>query len=418
MSELMLNRREALQIATAFGLSFSLPGLDLKAAEKRGVERPKSLILLWMQGGPSQLETWDPHAGTRIGGEVKALQTTLPGLQIADLYPQMAQEIQHLNVIRSLVSKEGDHERGTYLLKTGYRPDPTLRHPALGAILERELPNAKCEIPQHVTLSGSNWPAWGGFLGAEYDAFKVFEPGFALHNMESYRSKESQERRLSNLRVLERAFQGGRAAQARKTLHSDAIQRALKMMRSEQLRAFKIQDEPAAIKAAYGDNRFGRGCLVARRLIEEGVRSVEVTLDGWDSHANNMSIHQSNAAILDPAFAALVRDLRERDLLQSTVVLCLGEFGRTPNINPLQGRDHWPTGFSCVLGGGGLQSGVVIGATDPENKKTEPQDPVDVHHLFATVLKVCGVEYNKEVLTPIGRPMAYSSGTPIARLLG
>ena len=413
-----IHRRDVLRLAAAWGLSFALPPLDLRAAQKRGTERVKSLIILWMGGGPSQLETWDPHPGTKIGGEVKAIPTRVKGLEIADLYPQMAEQLQDLNVVRSLVTKEGDHERGTYMVKTGYRPDPTLRHPTLGAILETELPLAGVEIPRHIALGDSQWPGWGGFLGAEHDAFKVYNPGYDLHNMQSFRSKESQTRRLANLNVLEQAFQSGRQAQAKKTLHSDAIKRALQMMSSEQLRAFKIQDESQATRTAYGDTQFGRGCLVARRLVEEGVRSVEVTLNGWDSHARNLESHRSNAAILDPAFAALMHDLRQRDLLQSTVVLCIGEFGRTPQINPLEGRDHWPTGFSCVIGGGGLRSGLVIGQTDLEHAKTEPADPIQVPDLYATLLKLFGIEYNKEVIAPIGRPMAYSSGKPIARLLG
>lgn len=412
-----INRRDVLGLAAAWGLSFALPPLDLRAAQKRGSERAKSLIVLWMAGGPSQLETWDPHPGTKIGGEVKAIKTKTTGLEIADLYPRMAEQIHEMNVVRSLVSKEGDHERGTYMVKTGYRPDPTLRHPTLGAILETELPLAGVQIPRHVALGDSQWPSWGGFLGAEHDAFKVFNPGYDLHNMQSFRAKESQDRRIENLSVLEKSFQAGRMAQAKKTLHTDAIKRALQMMSSEQLRAFKVQDEPEEIRKAYGDSQFGRGCLVARRLVEEGVRSVEVTLNGWDSHARNMESHRSNAAVLDPAFASLLNDLKKRDLLQSTVVLCIGEFGRTPQINPLEGRDHWPTGFSCVIGGGGLASGVVLGATDPNNAKTDPQDPVLVPDLYATILNLFGVEYNKEVITPIGRPMAYSAGKPITRLL-
>lgn len=413
-----INRRDVLGLAAAWGLSFALPPMDLRAAQKRGAERAKSLIVLWMAGGPSQLETWDPHPGTKNGGQVSAIKTQTKGLEIADLYPHMAEQIQHMNVVRSLVSKEGDHERGTYMVKTGYRPDPTLRHPTLAAILESELPLAGVNIPRHVALGDSQWPSWGGYLGAEHDAFKVYNPGLDLHNMQSFRAQESQDRRIQNLSVLEKAFQAGRTAQTKKTLHTDAIQRALKMMSSEQLRAFKIDTEPESIRKAYGDSQFGRGCLVARRLVAEGVRSVEVTLNGWDSHARNMESHRSNAAVLDPAFAALISDLKKQDLLQSTVVLCIGEFGRTPQINPLEGRDHWPTGFSCVIGGGGLTSGQVIGATDPNNAKPEPSDPILVPDLYATILNLFGVEYNKEVLTPIGRPMAYTAGKPISRLIG
>ena len=190
------------------------------------------------------------------------------------------------------------------------------------------------------------------------------------------------------------------------------------MMSSKQLSAFEIKDEPQPLRDAYGDSVFGRGCLVARRLVETGVRAVEVTLQGFDSHTNNFSTHQDKAAKLDPAFAALISDLKQRDLLESTIVLCIGEFGRSPSINPLAGRDHWPSGFSCVVGGGGLQSGIVIGETDPTGKKIEPKDPINVNDLYATIFKTMAVDYKQETITPIGRPMVFCDGQPIERLLG
>jgi uncharacterized protein (DUF1501 family) len=190
------------------------------------------------------------------------------------------------------------------------------------------------------------------------------------------------------------------------------------MMSTDQLKAFQIDGEPQRVRGAYGDTLFGRGCLVARRLIETGVRAVEVTLSGFDTHANNFNGHRENARILDPALATLLRDLRERDLWQSTVVLVIGEFGRSPAINPLDGRDHWPSGFSCLIGGGGLKHGQVIGATDPEGNRKAPNDPIEVADLFATILKMFDVNFAHEVITPIGRPIAFSSGKPISRLLG
>jgi len=420
----MWNRRDLMMAAGGLGLSFMLPKLSPKAADKRGKERPKSLIVMYMAGGPSQLETFDPHPGSKIGGLAKAIPTKNADLKICDLYPRTAEQIHHLSVIRSMISKEGDHERGTYLLKTGYRPDPTLKHPSLGAIAAHELPNKDIDIPMHVTLGGGPFPARGGFLGDEFDAFKIFNPGNNIQNMESRVSKDRQDRRLENLSVVSRVFRKGRRLQTENTLHELTIERALAMMSSDQLAAFKIEGESDTIKKeseatkkAYGDSRFGRGCLVARRLIEEGVRAVEVVLPGWDSHANNHEGHITQANILDSAFAALIKDLADRDLLESTVVLWIGEFGRTPKINALDGRDHWPTGFSCVVGGGGIKGGLVIGETDPTGKEKDPKDPIEVHDLYSTVLHMLGVDYELEVNTPIGRPMAYSQGQPIERLL-
>jgi hypothetical protein len=412
-----LKRRDALRIAAGLGLSFALPGLDLRAASSRGSERPKSLITLWMGGGPSQLETFDPHPGTKIGGETTAIDTKVPGLRIAHLLPQTAEQIHELCVIRSMVSKEGDHERGTYLVKTGYRPDPTLIHPSLGAIVAHELPAAGVEIPRHISILNSQWPARGGFLGDDYDAFKVLDPRANLQNMKARVENDRQARRLKDLDVVEKTFRNRRRLQAEATLHQDTVRRALTMMTSEQLKAFQVEEEPAEVRAAYGDTPFGAGCLIARRLVEVGVRAIEVSLEGFDTHAKNFSGHETQTKILDPAFAALIHDLKQRDLLESTVVLWIGEFGRTPKINPLAGRDHWPTGFSAVVGGGGFRSGLVIGETDPEGVKTEPADPIEVHDLYATILETLGVEYNKEMTTPIGRPMALCKGKLIERLL-
>ncbi len=411
-----LSRRAALHLAAGLGVSFLLPAMETRAANRRGSERQKSLLVVWLAGGASQLETWDPHPDSPTGGKTKAIKTSLGDARIVDLYPQMAEQLAELNVIRSLTSKEGDHERGTTFMKTGYRPDPILTYPALSAIVTHELPAEGIEIPNHVSLGDGNIPARGGFLGDALDAFRVYDPGRYLHNMKMHVPDERRERRVASLDVLAKSFARGRQVQADKTLHQLTVDRALKMMNSEQLKAFELDDESAEVKAAYGDHRFGRGCLVARRLIETGVRAVEVTLAGWDSHANNLEGHVTQAKILDPALSTLIKDLKDRDLLQSTVVLCASEFGRTPNINPLDGRDHWPRWFSCLVGGGGFGKGQVIGETDPEGK-AEPKDPIKVPDLYATILKTLGVEYSKEFITRIGRPIKFSDGNPIERLL-
>ena len=413
-----VTRRDALRLAAGLGLSFVLPGLDPRAAERRGKERPKSLITIWLAGGPSQLETWDPHPGTAIGGPTKAIPTKIPGVQIADLYPRTAENIHHLSLIRSMVSKEGDHERGTYFLKTGYRPAPALIHPSVGAVLVHELPNPHVEIPQHISLCPTRWPERGGYLGAEFDAFQVYNPGVNIPNMKSRAgSTARQRRRLKGLDVVSGALARGRQFQIKKTLHRETITGGLKMMASAQLKAFELKDEPKFLVAAYGDSTFGRGCLVARRLVEQGVRAVEVNLNGFDTHAANFSGHKTQADILDPALATLIGDLKQRDLLESTVLLCIGEFGRTPRINPADGRDHWPTGFSCLVGGGGIKGGQLIGETDPTGKQRTPKTPVHVNQLYATVFSALGVDHEKELITPIGRPMTFSDGKPIKRLL-
>jgi len=412
-----ISRRDLCKVTVGSTLSFMLPGIDLIAAQKRGPERRKSVIILWMGGGPSQLETWDPHPGTAIGGPGSAIKTVVPGLQISDMYPLLAEQLDSMSVIRSMVSKEGDHERGTKYFKTGYRPEPTTVYPALGAIITQQSPNLKLEIPQHISMGNTQFPARGGYLGGHLDAFRVPDPGKNIGNMRASVETPRQNRRLDNLNVVSQAFQKGRLIQSKKTLHQSTIDRALTMMSSEQLNAFEIEKEPEAVRKAYGDSSFGRGCLIARRLVEQGVHSIEVNLSGWDSHANNFTGHQTQSKMLDPAFASLLKDLKARDLLDSTIVLCIGEFGRTPKINPLDGRDHWPTGFSCIVGGGGLKGNVIIGETDPTGKEKKPTEPVQIQDLYATILQKLNIDYTQELISPIGRPLALSDGTPIQKLI-
>lgn len=417
MFSTQITRRDLLQVAASLGISFAVRPLGVRAAQRRGPERKKSIITVWLAGGPSQLETWDPHPGTEIGGKTMAIDTSIPNVQIASHFPQLADELKHLSVIRSLVSKEGDHERGAYMLRTGYRPDVTLVHPALGAMAAHELPDPRIEIPSVIALGPAPFPSRGGYLGEQFDPYHVYSPGQNGSNLASPVPEARQQRRLKQLEAVSQSFARGRRLRVEQTLHQHTIDAALKMMNSDQLRAFHLNDEPAALKTAYGDHDFARGCLVARRLVEQGVRAVEVCLDGFDAHADNFTAHEIRGKILDPALASLIRDLRERDLWDSTVILVIGEFGRTPQINPLEGRDHWPTGFSCLVGGGGINAGIVIGETDPQGEQKEPADPIEVKHLFATILKTLGIDYTRECTTPIGRPMQLCEGTPIERLI-
>jgi uncharacterized protein (DUF1501 family) len=254
-------------------------------------------------------------------------------------------------------------------------------------------------------------------LGARYDAFKVFDPAEKVPDVTPHVSSDRFDGRLADLGVVEDAFAAGRGGRAGATGHRDALDRARRLMSSEQLAAFDVSREPLAVRREYGDTAFGRGCLAARRLLEVGVRCVEVTLDGWDSHANNHAVCRRLVGVLDPGFAALLRDLKRRDALKDTVVLCLGEFGRTPGVNPVGGRDHWPHGFSAAVAGGGLRGGVVVGETDPAGGR-QPKDPTPVANLHATVLRAVGIDPAKTLRSPIGRTFPRSEGTPLAALLG
>lgn len=417
-----LSRRTLLRGATAAGVSWLTPLADILAAEAEKAPKgkpAKSLILLWLGGAASQLDTFDPHPTTKIGGGVKSIDTAIKGVQFAAGLEQTASVMGDVSLIRSMVSKEGDHERAFYNIKTGYRPDPTLIHPSIGAVTCHELPEAKIEIPTHVSILPNQWPARGGYFGAQFDAFQMYDPKGSIPDVKARVSDERMQKRMESLSVVEKAFAAGRLPNLdqEKTLHQLSIERARKMMTSEQLKAFDVSLATNAERDAYGDTAFGRGCLAAVRLIQAGVRCVEVTLNGWDTHANNLEGQASQVNILDAAYASLIRDLKRHGLLASTVVVCGGEFGRTPKINNLGGRDHWPHAFSMLVAGGGFAGGRVMGSTDPEGVKKEPEKPVFVEDLHATVLDLFGIDYAKELMTPVGRPMALSKGDVVEELV-
>jgi hypothetical protein len=424
-----LKRRTLLKAAGLSGLCWLTPVAEALSRAQEEAPRgapAKSVIVLWLQGGPSQLETFDPQPGTDIAGGTKAIETNVPGIQLAAGFEQLAEQMDSVSLVRSIVSKEGDHQRATYHVKTGFRPAPTLVHPSIGAVVCHQLTD-NVEIPRHVSILPGQWPARGGYLGDQYDAFQTGDPRQPIPDVQPRVSDERFQRRVKDLlNVVEAEFARGRMPQLDngKTLHGLSTNAAMKMMSSDQLKAFDVSQAPESLRAEYGDTPFGRGCLAAARLIEVGVRCVEVTLNGWDSHINNHEIQAERLATLDPAFAALLRDLKQRELLDQTVVLCGGEFGRTPRINPAGGRDHWPHGFSVALAGGGIRGGQVIGETSPnprpENRdpQQDVKDPRNVADIHATVLQALGIRYKRELQTPVGRPMVISDGKVIGELLG
>ena len=430
------SRRSFLSAAAGLsGIAWLTPVAERLARaveESPNAARPKSLIVLYMEGGPSQLETFDPHPENKkiSHPSTKKIKTAAPGVEISDWLPLVAEQMQDISLIRSVTSKEGDHERAAYNIKTGWRPDPTLIHPSLGAILcHQTLGQDKCEIPRHVSILPGPWAARGGYLGDQYDAFKTYDPNGSIPDVKALVSPTRATRRLDDLEnVVEKAFARGRIKSLpERTLHSVSISAARKMMTSDQLKAFDVREAPDSIKKEFGDTPFGRSCLAAVQLVEVGVRCVEVTLGGWDTHTNNEEQVKANCAILDPAYAALLKLLKERDLLDTTLVLWGGEFGRTPTIFGLDGggRNHWPHGFSLALAGCGIKGGRVIGETSPEPKEDEKnweadvKDARPVEDVHATALKALGVDYTLENETPIGRPMRFTmeSARPIDELL-
>jgi len=418
-----LSRRALLRAAGLGGVAWLTPLTHMigQAQEKEASQASaKSVIILWLAGGASQLETFDPHPGKEIAGDTGAIKTSVKGVEIAEGLPQVAEVMEELTLVRSMFSQEGDHERGTYNVKTGYRPDPTMVHPSIGAVICNELPVDGVDIPRHISILPGQWPARGGHLGADLDAFKVYDTLGQAGDMTARVKPSRQKNRLEGLRKVEESFARGRRTDLdkKKTLHNVTIQRALDMMNSKQLGVFDVSKAPAQTRKAFGDTDFGRGCLAAVQLVGAGVRCVEVTLGGWDTHINNHEGQATKNAILDPAFATLIRELRVRKLLAETIVICAGEFGRTPKINGLGGRDHWPKGFSVALAGGGFRGGHVHGATDPEGVKEEPKDPVKVADLHTTVMHLLGIDHKKKYKNlPFDRFGTLSEGDVIKGLL-
>lgn len=423
-----IDRRAFLNAAATIGavstswLTHAAYSLDQQAAPSQGTssegnDRKGAIILVWLDGGPSQLETFDPHPGKRISGETTAIPTSISDIQIAADYPRLAQALDKMVLLRSVVSREGDHERGNYYVKTGYRPDQTIEHPAMGAIVCKYFPIGQAEIPRHIAIFPGQYSSKGGFLGAQYDAFHVHSLERNLPDVAPRVNAKRMDQRVSDLDIVNRSFAKGREKQVEATLHSKIVSSSTKMMTSKQLAAFDVSEESESTREKFGDTDTGQACLVARRLVEVGVRCIEVNVRGWDTHANNFELSRRHAPGLDQALSALMEDLDQRDMLKHTVVICCGEFGRTPRINKLEGRDHWPSGYSVLLAGGNLVRGVVLGQTDPEGSAIPWEKGIAVPDINATVLKALSLNPGIQEISPIGRPIKLSEGTPLAAIL-
>lgn len=414
-----------------------LPRLALQA-ESRGIRPARSCILLWMSGGPSQIDTFDPHEGHANGGPVKAIETSVPGIRIADSLPRTAQVMQHLAPIRTMSTKEGDHARATYYLRTGYLPQGPVQFPTLGSLLSHQLRQDECELPAFISVNpfrtfspeafgpGFLGPAWSPLVVADQRSSNT-DISFEVRNLQTAPRLAAAriDDRIRLLNVLEQEFLAERPGIPGSS-HRQSYAQAVRMMRSRDVGAFRLDDEPNALRDRYGRNPFGQACLLARRLVEKGVAFVEVALNGlenrggagWDSHTDNFQTVRDLCEVLDPAWATLMSDLQERGLLESTLVVWMGEFGRTPVINENAGRDHWPGSWSAVLGGGGIRTGQVCGRTSSDGMEIE-ESPVSVPNLMATICRAVGLDETSSNQSNIGRPipLADHGAVPLQQLL-
>ncbi|GBD35134.1 hypothetical protein HRbin36_00239 [bacterium HR36] len=381
----------------------------------------KSLIIFWMGGGPSHMDTWDLKPGQPTGGEFKPIKTKVSGVEICEHMPKIAEQIDSLAIIRSLVSNEASHERGTILMHTAYAPNPAIQFPSIGSVVCHLVTPKDLSLPGFISISR---PAEGpGFLGMAYAPFTVQNPGTPPQNISppgelaNERDAMAQMRlrnRYGLLGLIEQQFvkeDRGEAAKA----HLEVYQKAFDLTASKLKSVFDLTKEndgkpmDPKVREAYGNNPFGQGCLLARKLVEVGVPAIEISMGGWDNHNNIFNALHNNSAQgglvdrLDRGMGTLIRELKERGLLKHTVLLWMGEFGRTPRINQNNGRDHWARCWSVVIGGGPIKGGQVYGATSADGMDVKDK-PCTVGDLFATVYQALGIAPETQIRDPLGRP--------------
>jgi uncharacterized protein (DUF1501 family) len=433
-----LDRRHFLRAgAAAFSVSVSGWLGRLACAAGDDPKRRRSCILLWMSGGPATIDLWDLKPGTATGGPYKEIATRAPGLKIGEHLPKLAAAGDRLAVVRSVSTKEGDHGRATYFVRTGNLPVGGIDFPTFGAVAAKELGNGANGLPPFVSIAPQRVlapTAFGpGFLGPQYAPLLVADgqvtaaPANApaadgqlkVQDLGHYGgvTQSKADERLALLRDLESDFLRQRPGLTADS-HRAAYAAAVRLMTPETAKAFDLSAEKPELRDRYGRNLFGQGCLLARRLVERGVPFVEITLDGWDTHANNFDAVKNLCGVLDPAWSTLMADLKDHGLLDSTLIVWMGEFGRTPKINPQKGRDHFPDAWSAVFAGGGIAGGRAVGRTNKDGTKVEER-PVGVPDLLATVCNALGIDPEKQNLSNVGRPIRIvdKAGSPIREVL-
>jgi hypothetical protein len=433
-----LSRRDWLRLATAGVVASSASGWleALADAAANHPQRKRACILLWMTGGPSQTDTFDLKPGHPNGGPFKEVQTSAPGLRIGEHFPRLAKFGHRMAVVRSMRTKEADHGRATFLLRTGYAPTGPIQYPPLGSLVAREIGAADAPLPNFVSIAPFRFfspAAYGaGFLGPQYAPLIVgdnqpfvpqpgqnYEQALKVQDIDlpGGIDRAHADARLDLLQDMESEFVARHPGVAPLS-HKTAYDRAVRLMKTAASKAFNLEEEPASLRDAYGRNLFGQGCLLARRLVERGVPFVEVALNGWDTHQNNFDQVKRLCQTLDPAWSTLLHDLQQRGLLDSTLVVWMGEFGRTPRINGGNGRDHFPNAWSTVLAGGGIKGGQAVGKSSADGTTVEER-PVAVSDFLATVCLALGIDPLKQNLSNVGRPIriADKAAQPIQEVL-
>jgi hypothetical protein len=378
-------------------------------------KKNKSAILLWMGGGPSTIDLWDLKPGAATGGIFKPISTSADGVQICEHLPLMSKQMHHMNIVRSMSTREADHMRGRYYMHTGYVPNPNVEYPSYGSVISHELISTipQLDIPPFVSIGGPSIGA--GFLGTAYSPFVVNSNG-TVRDLDMGIDQSRLDQRLRMLKTIEDKFVNEKRGDYASD-HSKLLSKTVKLMTSSQMEVFKVSKEPKEVQERYGNTGFGRGCLMARRLVEMGVPFIEVDLGGWDNHQDIFpTLQNQKLPELDKAMSALISDLNDRGRLEDTTIIWMGEFGRTPNINGNGGRDHWARSWSVVVGGGSFNKGLVVGETSSDGKEVI-SEPYTSQDLMASVLKSMNISLETTFTAKNGRPMKIAnSGKTIKEL--
>ena len=386
--------------------------LNVNAADLK--KRRKSAILLWMGGGPSTMDIWDLKPGASTGGPFKPISTT-GNVQISEHMPMMAKQMHHMSIVRSMSTREADHNRGRYYMHTGYVPNPNMEHPSYGSVVAHELMEQRptLDIPPFVSVGGAS--SGPGFLGMAWAPFSVSSTG-NVRNLKMGLDEQRLVQRMHALDIIEKGFIKQRRGSAAED-HQKILRKTLNLMTSRQMESFKVNQESEAVRARYGNTNFGRGCLMARRLVETGVPFVEVGLGGWDNHQNiHNTLQNTKLPELDRGMSALVDDLQQRGLLKDTVIVWMGEFSRTPRINGNAGRDHWARSWSVAVGGGGMNTGIAVGKTNADGTAVDTT-PYTSQDVMASVCKALGISLETTFTSRSGRPMKIANSGKVIKEL-
>lgn len=382
-----------------------------------GGGQAENVIYLFMNGGMSHLDTWDTKPGVEQQGPTETLSTNVDGMTVSEHLPKMAKQMDKVCVLNSMTSKQGAHERARYFMRTSFAPLATIRHPAMGAWVTKMKGRGNPALPSNVLINGEARHPGAGYLEAKLSPLTIGNPASGLQNSKMAKGIENDQfnRRLNLSNQFDKSFRA-RYKQRDVNAYTDFYRDAVKMMKSKDLTAFDISKEDAKTKKRYGSGRFGQGVLLARRLVEHGVRFVEVNYGSWDTHQQNFTTVPTRAGELDSALSALLADLSSRGLLDKTLVVLATEFGRTPKINTRVGRDHHPAAFSCLLAGGGVRGGQVYGKTDKTGQNVE-DNPMGVTDLNATIAYAAGLPLEHIEIAPSGRPFTLADkGKPLTEL--